>query len=512
MRRRAFVSSLLAAGAGPLGSALGPAAAQPAGGPRVLLPELPAAAPLGDAVLLGCDDRAFPFRQHVAIHLAAATNPLLVLEPGPAGSVDEVLLYYGTVIRIGDTFHMWYNGNHGPLQNRIGYERVNCRICYARSADGIRWEKPKLGLVDFKGSKANNIVELDAPTLWSTAAVLHDPEETDPARRFKMAFEARYDGALRMCVATSPDGLRWRPSPRNPVAPFLEMAGIARYRGLYYCNGQASFDSFGQVPARRLSTFVSGDFERWSPCAALGLDRTTDLHGPSGDDRLHQFEEIHLGAALWNRGNVLLGIYGQWHGDPSGDRRRVVMDLGLALSHDALHFHEPIRGFRFVPAREQPDGPTGFGPALMQGQGMENVGERTLYWYSLWRGTDGSGVRLVSWPRDRFSALKPFHPAAAEVISCLVQVVEAPVRLYANASGLGAESRLRVSLLDDAFAPVPGFSGADAVVLAADAFRAPVRWPGGDALPARPARLRIEVRFEGLRPEDARLHALYLGA
>ena len=69
----------------------------------MLLPELPAAAPLGDAVLLGCDDRVFPFRQHVAIHLAAATNPLLVLEPGPAGSVDEVLLYYGTVIRIGDS-------------------------------------------------------------------------------------------------------------------------------------------------------------------------------------------------------------------------------------------------------------------------------------------------------------------------------------------------------------------------------------------------------------------------
>ena len=43
-------------------------------------------------------------------------------------------------------------------------------------------------------------------------------------------------------------------------------------------------------------------------------------------------------------------------------------------------------------------------------------------------------------------------------------------------------------------------------------FRAPVRWPGGDALPAHPVRLRIDVRFEGLRPEDARLHALYLGA
>src|SRR5947208_10255951 len=89
MQRRAFVSSHLAAGAAARSGALETAAAQPAGGPRVLLSELPAAAPLPDAVLLGCDDRAFPFRQHVAIHLAAATNPRLVLEPGPAGSVDE---------------------------------------------------------------------------------------------------------------------------------------------------------------------------------------------------------------------------------------------------------------------------------------------------------------------------------------------------------------------------------------------------------------------------------------
>ena len=26
----------------------------------------------------------------------------------------------------------------------------------------------------------------------------------------------------------------------------------------------------------------------------------------------HQGEQVHLGAALWNRGNVVLGFYGQW--------------------------------------------------------------------------------------------------------------------------------------------------------------------------------------------------------
>ena len=31
-------------------------------------------------------------------------------------------------------------------------------LCYAESDDGIHWRKPKLGICDFKGSKANNIV------------------------------------------------------------------------------------------------------------------------------------------------------------------------------------------------------------------------------------------------------------------------------------------------------------------------------------------------------------------
>jgi len=30
-------------------------------------------------------------------------------------------------------------------------------FCYAESTDGLRWEKPELGLVEFRGSRANNI-------------------------------------------------------------------------------------------------------------------------------------------------------------------------------------------------------------------------------------------------------------------------------------------------------------------------------------------------------------------
>jgi len=517
MQRRRFWQSLGAASFLPSLSSQFRLAGQQSGGSesrngtRVLLPSLASAAPLPEAVLFAFDDQAFPFRDLVQTHLIPGDHPQFVLDHGPEGSHDEVLLYYGTVIRIGDTFHMWYNGH---------YERKYYVVCYATSKDGVQWVKPSLGLVEFRGSKDNNITEFTDQSLWSTAAVLYEPEDPDPDRRFKMIYEVddrRFKAppaafGKRFSAAFSSDGLRWKHSPRNPVGPSLEMAGITKFRGLYYVNGQSSGRQHVRA-ARKLITFASADFENWSPCGALGLDRSSDLFGPSiGTEGSFVGEQIHLGAALWNRGNVILGIYGQWHGDLSGDRRLLTMDLGLAVSHNAIHFHEPIPGYRFIPAMEQPGSPIGVHPTLQQGQGIENVGERTLYWYSLWRGGPGSGVRMVSWGRDRLGMLKPYQNRRPRAISCPIRVVGGQAKVYVNASGLGDQSQLRIELMDEGFRPLPGYNGVDAPVLGKDGFRIPVSWRGGDVLTASQGLVRVDVQFEGVRPEEARLYAVYVGS
>jgi hypothetical protein len=461
-------------------------------------------------VLFGFDNCAFPFQNHVQTRLTPGRDPRIALLHGPPGSYDEVLTYYGTVIRLGGTFHMWYNGNYGPPTLNVGSGRQNCVLCYATSKDGVSWEKPSLGLVEFNGSRNNNICDFPVPTLWMTAAILHEPDDPDPSRRFKIAYEAHFEQGVWFSVAFSADGLHWKPAAKNPRKIFFEMAGVTKFRGLYYVYGQTDGNTHAPLSARRLDAYLSDDFEHWSPCPALGLERAPQLVGPSTDDAAHQWEEVHLGAGVWNRGNVLVGIYGQWHGHFSGDRRFVVLDLGLALSHDALHFYEPIPGFRLIPAREQPDSPLGVGPALMQGQGMENVGEQTYYWYSLWRGPEGSGVRLVTWPRDRLGMLRPFLPENPRAISCPIHVMKGPARVFVNSSGLGENSHLRVGLLTEGFRPIPGYSDDDAATIAEDGLRLPVRWKAGDALPDSSSPIRVDVRFEGSRPEDAALHAVYV--
>ncbi|MHC4201571.1 MAG: HEAT repeat domain-containing protein, partial [Planctomycetota bacterium] len=54
-------------------------------------------------------------------------------------------------------------------------------VCYATSKDGIAWEKPELGLIEFEGNKRNNIV-INAV---HGVAVMKDPHETDPEKRYK---------------------------------------------------------------------------------------------------------------------------------------------------------------------------------------------------------------------------------------------------------------------------------------------------------------------------------------
>lgn len=86
-----------------------------------------------------------------------------------------------------------YLGGHTGRHREMG-------VCYAVSRDGIRWEKPNLGIVDFQGSKANNIVVL-GPHGTGVIKDLHDP---DPKRRYKMFFSGRV-----MSVAFSSDGIHW---------------------------------------------------------------------------------------------------------------------------------------------------------------------------------------------------------------------------------------------------------------------------------------------------------------
>ena len=149
---------------------------------------------VAEAVLFPFDDQGIPFSAGLRLHLVSGKSPgtqsPIVLAPGAAGAPDDAR---DALLRHGHP-----GGGRAPdvvpgLQPRRA--RRAYRACYAVSRDGLHWERPRLGLVEHGGNRANNL--LDFPdgrggTLPIAALpVLHDPDDPDPARRFKCAFESR---------------------------------------------------------------------------------------------------------------------------------------------------------------------------------------------------------------------------------------------------------------------------------------------------------------------------------
>ena len=145
---------------------------------------------------------------------------------------DGFSLGWYSIVEDAGTYKMWYYGadrdprptriagQKAPLGHLTGYvvpagtdpqslpEPGKFRLCYATSADGITWEKPHLGLVEFDGSKDNNIVHEG----YKLAYVFLDPHGSDD-ERFKLI---HWTGP-GIAVATSADGLHWN-EPSHQVS------------------------------------------------------------------------------------------------------------------------------------------------------------------------------------------------------------------------------------------------------------------------------------------------------
>jgi hypothetical protein len=259
---------------------------------------------------------------------------------------------------------------------------------------------------------------------------------------------------------------------------------------------------------RTLVTHMSYDFEHWTHASMQGFRRDPIPPRPHTRTGGVDGEQVHLGAGLWNRGNVIVGFYGQWHGHPSNDRRYVSIDAGLVVSHDALRFTEPIPDFRIIQARETPSWwlpsgktvPLERAPALMQGQGFANVGDETLFWYSVWV-IPTAGVRLARWQRDRLGYLQPFvgPKESPHVISMPVPTGGRPVAISLNASGLGELSAMKVSVLNEQLQPVAGYGANDSTALLRSGFRQRVNWGGKETVTSA-GPIRVRVDFAGVRP------------
>jgi hypothetical protein len=125
--------------------------------------------------------------------------------------------HYVTVFKDGARYRMYYRavpGADAPASGK-GWELYTC---YAESDDGIRWVRPKLGIVDFRGSRDNNIILSAGGDDWGSGAANFAPfKDSNPSAAAADRYKAI--GGIRrgLYAFASPDGIHWRQRGEAPI-------------------------------------------------------------------------------------------------------------------------------------------------------------------------------------------------------------------------------------------------------------------------------------------------------
>ncbi len=188
---------------------------------------------------------------------------------------------YHTVFRDGDSYRMYYRGLHTDLRKPIDDDQLKPFYCYAESDDGIRWRKPKLGIVEFEGSKDNNII-LEGIGTHNFSPFKDANPNCRPEALYKGLGGLKSEGGL--FAFQSSDGIHWsfivdRPVITNGDFDSQNIAfwdpTLGRYRAYWRFFTEAKE---GQPRYRAIRTGTSIDFLNWDDHADLTYVNSPDEH------------------------------------------------------------------------------------------------------------------------------------------------------------------------------------------------------------------------------------------
>ncbi len=426
---------------------------------------------------------------------------------------------YHSVFRDGDIYRMYYKAWHlEASQGKLDTGRHPLFCCYAESDDGIRWQKPALGIHEFGGSKQNNIVLSSGPlgSLNVDAghpAVFKDanPEVADDGHYKALVRSSNPNGLLPF---RSADGIHWTPMTSAPM-----LSGL----GAFDSQNLAFWDpTIGQYRAywriftdgrRAIRTATSPDLMTWG--------RHTDLtYADSPPEQLYtnQIKPYHRAP------HILIGFPTRYvdrgwtesvRSLPEADHRAVrassVERYGTALteallmaSRDGVHFQRWNEAF-LRPGIERPD-TWNYGHQYVAWHAVETVSdldgaaaELSLYASeSYWTG-QGSALRRYTLRLDGFVSVSA-DMSGGELLTKPMRFDGSQMQLNFASSAAGG---IRVEIQNPDGSPVAGRTLADCDELFGDTIDRTVTWQGDanlDALRNRPVRLRFAL-------QDADLYA-----
>ena len=127
----------------------------------------------------------------VSLHVNPAQQRETVIRPDRPWE-GLMISFYLSVMEDGGKIRMWY----------ICRDKKNIpNVAYAESTDGFTWIKPNLGIVEYEGSRENNLVGIS-----SLEGAVYKDERADPKERYCYLTHLWEEGMVRY---HSPDGFHW---------------------------------------------------------------------------------------------------------------------------------------------------------------------------------------------------------------------------------------------------------------------------------------------------------------
>jgi hypothetical protein len=383
---------------------------------------------------------------------------------------------------------------------------------YARSKDGIHWEKPMLDLVEINGNKKNNLVMVQGDPQAFIQHVLIDPK-APPDRRYKGLI-----GPHGRKPIVSADGLVFKPLDVPPIPSQDESHLNWDDRGSRYILTVKHSGPFG----RSVYLSLSKDFEHWSDPEliysadaqdqALGeqyireVESNPQMWRPTINEPREYNTEIYNMAVFPYEG-IYIGLPNYFESSgriplAQGGNQDGINSPKLACSRNLLAWTKVGDRAHFIPISTQGPGVWDTGQIMASSHPIR-MGDELWFYYS---GIDvrhrpnvprvideyHGAIHLAKLRVDGFVSLRAGEEGG--FVDTRPVVLDGQ-HLYVNATAGAGQIRVEITE-GDGRAVVPGWGLEQGVPVVGDHVRGELRWPGHDLAELRGKIVRIRFHLK----------------
>lgn len=430
---------------------------------------------------------------------------------------DGACTGYITVLRDGDLMRMYYVG----LPMKDSDEEAGSYPCYAESRDGVTWTKPDLGLVDFQGSKKNNILlppSKEEPYTINFCPFIDRRPGVPREERFKAVGGTARKGLFAL---VSGDGIHWKKWRTEPIfrGGAFDSQNLAFWSETENCyvlyfrvftgtsGGLSTFSGY-----RTVAKSTSPDLINWSKPQRMSFGDTPIEHlYTTGTDPYFRAPHLYVAMPMRfvpNRQALtaeqfaalqVAPVYASIKG-PNNEHNipREVSDSVLMTSRGGYRYDRTFMEAFIRPGLELGDWVSRNG---MNAKGIVPTGpaEMSLYHQAHYAQASAS-LRRYTLRTDGFSSVNAPY-GGGEMLTRPLKISGGHLVLNCATSAPGG---IRVELQEPDGEPIPGFTLMESAEFVGDSIEHVAGWKLGSdltALAGRPVRIRFVMK-------DADLYSL----